>query len=156
MIKNSKVFRYSLFFTLLFIIISYTSSLLIKNNITSWYSLLIKPPYNPPSWVFGPVWTLLYTFMGIICGILLNNHKNYKKEFNLFMLQYLCNIIWTPLFFYYHRVDLALLDILLLSILLTTFIILMRKNRAVLFLSLPYLLWVLFASFLNFKIYILN
>ena len=156
MLKKIKQYRYSILCTLIFLTISSLSGMLVHDNMTTWYTHLYKPSFNPPSWVFAPIWTILYIFLGIICGTLLRNAQFYRTEIILFISQYICNIIWTPLFFHYHRIDLALIDILLILIITAIFTFRIRKNIKLYALSLPYLMWISFAALLNFKIYLLN
>ncbi len=121
-----------------------------------WYLGLSQPIFNPPRWLFAPVWTILYLMMGVALGKLWK-----KKHFNvglivIFILQFICNIMWYPLFFYFERIDLALVDLFAIWILLMFFIIAARKQYGVFLLFLPYMLWTTFALILNFSVYILN
>jgi translocator protein len=121
-----------------------------------WYRNLTKPSFNPPAFIFGPVWTVLYVMMGVALGILWQGYQKNKYILLLFALQFFLNIVWSFLFFSYHRIDLALIDIILLW---TTLAVLMRRTwdqKGVFFLLLPYMLWVSFASILNGTLYWLN
>jgi translocator protein len=132
------------------------SGLSVKPSDSDWYVNIIKPEFNPPSWVFGPVWTILYLMMGFGFGMLLRSkHKNFIVII-LFIVQMLFNLIWTPLFFYYQQIDLALLDIIILWCLLFLFLIISRQNKQIFLIFIPYFLWVSFAAILNYNIYILN
>jgi benzodiazapine receptor len=122
----------------------------------AWYHSLNKPFFNPPSWIFGPVWTVLYLMMGVGLGILWKNKFKNKLLIIIFIAQLIFNLIWSPIFFYYQRIDLALLDIFALWISLVLFMFAARKQSVLLALFLPYLLWVSFALVLNFSIYKLN
>lgn len=121
-----------------------------------WYATIKKPYYNPPSWIFAPIWTLLYIFMGIALGSLWRQRDQKKISLYLFGLQLFYNLAWSPLFFKWHRIDLALLDSILLLLAVIALLFVMRSNRTVLLLLLPYLLWVIYATILNGALYILN
>lgn len=121
-----------------------------------WYMNLCKPSFNPPAFIFAPVWTILYCMMGIALGILWKNRSKHKNILLLFGIQFLCNLAWSPLFFYMHRIDLAFIDICALWISLLIFMIVARKQKIVLFLFVPYFLWVSFALVLNGTIWMMN
>ncbi|MCX5923936.1 MAG: tryptophan-rich sensory protein [Candidatus Dependentiae bacterium] len=123
---------------------------------SSWYVSLDKPTFNPPSWIFGPVWTVLYVMMGWGLGIIWKNRFEYKTLLIWFGIEYFFNVSWAPLFFYFHRIDLALLDLFLMWCSLLICMILAWRLRAVFMLLLPYMMWTSFAFVLNFNIYILN
>ena len=118
----------------------------------AWYLELKKPSFNPPGYVFGPVWSVLYIMIGIALG------KIWKNTIHLvaFCMQFFFNLLWTPLFFYFHRIDLALYDICLLWLSLIALFWITRKIRSVPILLLPYMLWVSFALVLNLNLYLLN
>jgi benzodiazapine receptor len=122
----------------------------------SWYSQLIMPRLKPPSWVFGPVWTLLYILMGVALGKIWNNRTENPKALALFVLQLLLNIAWSPLFFHAHKIDWALYDLIALCGVNAALLWVCRKNGPVFFLLLPYMAWITFACMLNWNIYILN
>jgi len=136
--------------------ISMIISLMIKGSMYPWYTTLTKASFNPPSWVFAPVWTILYLMKGTIFALLLRDVRQYKYPLITFSLQYILNIIWSPLFFYLHRIDLALYDLFMMVILTILFILQIKNEKVLLYLSLPYLVWISFAMILNFNIYILN
>lgn len=121
-----------------------------------WYVNINKPSFNPPSWIFAPVWTLLYLMMGIALGKIWNKNPKDSSQLILFGCQFFFNLLWSPLFFHFHRIDLALYDISLLWLSLSWLLILARKERIIFMLLLPYLLWVSFAFFLNWTIFQLN
>jgi len=124
--------------------------------IPSWYSTLNKPFLNPPNYIFGPVWTILYLMMGI--SFFLIWQKGFaKKTGGFFMIQLFLNGIWSFLFFGLQSPLLALIDIILLIIFLALSIFyFFQNNRLASFLLIPYFLWITFASYLNLMIYILN
>jgi translocator protein len=127
-------------------------------NVTGWYVSLKKPEFNPPNQVFGPVWTVLYLLMGFtLYKIVVSKTRSNRKALLLFSIQLVLNFLWSFLFFYYHLVGLALVDILLLLVFI---ILLIRETRQLntvaAYLQLPYLFWVAFASCLNASIWYLN
>ena len=121
-----------------------------------WYSQIILPSFNPPSWVFGPVWTTLYILMSVaIWRIWINYYDN--KILNLYFLHLFFNMILSIIFFGFHQIGLALLDLVLILI----FIILLMKiyylkDKISFSLMVPYFLWSGYALVLNFNIFILN
>ena len=121
-----------------------------------WYSQIILPSFNPPSWVFGPVWTVLYILMSVaIWRIWINYYDN--KILNLYFLHLFFNTIWSVIFFGFHQIGLALLDLVLIII----FIVLLMKiyylkDKISFSLMIPYFLWSGYALVLNFNIFILN
>jgi benzodiazapine receptor len=133
------------------------SGYLVNAGKSDWYFDLIKPSFNPPSWIFAPVWSILYIMMGIGFGKILNLKGVVKKLLlPLFIIQFLLNLIWSPLFFYYHRIDLALYDICALWLTISGLIIVARNIKIILLLFLPYFCWVSFALVLNLTILRLN
>lgn len=123
---------------------------------SSWYLSLHKPIFNPPAWIFGPVWTILYIMMGIAVGKLWKQKNQHKYLVILFTIQFIFNLLWSPLFFYFERIDLALVDICALWVSLMMLIISVRNQKTIFLLLLPYTLWVSFALFLNFTLYQMN
>jgi len=126
----------------------------------AWYNSLAKPPINPPGWVFGPVWTTLYTLMGIALWMVLRHgkgHPLFRRAVLLFLAQLALNALWTPLFFWWQQIGLALLDLTLLLVLLILTILSFRKIRPLAaWLLLPYVLWAGFALVLNAWLVLLN
>ncbi len=124
-----------------------------------WYEELAKPAWNPPSWVFGPVWTVLYAMMALAAWRvwLRGGWALQKIALGLFVVQWALNALWTPLFFGLHRPDWALVEILvlLLAIFATTRAF-WRVDRTAGLLLLPYAAWVAFATALNFAIWRMN
>jgi len=122
-----------------------------------WYANLIKPSFTPPSWLFGPVWVMLYFLMGISIYLIWNEAPQNKKIIQLFWVQLVINMIWTPLFFGLRNPLLGLITIILLWILIVILIIKFWKiNKTSSYLLIPYLIWVSYASALNFAIFYLN
>ena len=120
-------------------------------NSDDWYSGLIKSPLNPPSYIFGIVWPILYAIMAFV------SFKIAKKISTLFIMQLIFNAAWSWLFFYFHAPVIALLDISILILLNQKILIILREESKLLFyLYLPYLIWLSFAAFLNASIIFLN
>lgn len=122
---------------------------------TSSYSLLNKPPLSPPKIIFPIVWSILYLLMGISYYII-SYEKNNKKVSVLYYLQLSLNIIWPILFFKFNLYFLATLDIVFIIVTLVNLIYEMYKiNKTSGILNIPYLLWLLFAFYLSFGVYLL-
>ncbi len=128
--------------------------------ITTWYATLTKPLLNPPGWVFGPVWTLLYLLMGVSLFLLLRIgyfKKKIRHAVWVFMIQLGLNLLWSIIFFGWHNPAAALAELVLLwGMILTTIIVFWRISRTAAILLLPYILWVTFAGYLNYQILVLN
>ena len=125
----------------------------------SFYGTLTRPDWAPPSSVFGPVWTLLYTMMAIAAWLVWRRGGFHaaRGALTLFILQLMANALWSWLFFGWHRGALAFADILLLwGLLVATTIAFWRERRAAGALLIPYLLWVTFAAVLNYAVWRLN
>jgi len=136
------------------LILGYVSGFAVKISDFSWYNSLHKPVFNPPRWVFAPVWTILYIMIGLSAVSILRSKNLYIKL--LFIMQFICNLLWTPLFFYYHKIDYALYNIICLFVLLTLLLYRLYKDSPIFYLLLPYYLWVAFATILNYNIYVMN
>lgn len=129
-------------------------------NIAIWYQSLAKPAWNPPSNWFGPVWTLLFILMGIAAYYIKQTaapERAQKKVLMLFYIHLIFNVLWSVLFFGLHNPGLALAEIILLWFFILFLIIkFWSLNKLAAGLLIPYLLWVSFASYLNFTIWRLN
>jgi translocator protein len=124
--------------------------------ITGWYSELIKPDLNPPNWIFAPVWTALYILMGISFFLIWKKGKHYL-EMSVFGVQIILNTTWSIFFFGFQRLDIAFVNIVLLWIMIfLTMLLFSRISKIAMYLLIPYILWVSFAGYLNFTIWILN
>lgn len=121
---------------------------------TSWFNTLIKPSYQPPSWVFGPVWTVLYILMGI--GLSRIIKLKHSLLLLLFIAQFSLNLIWSPVFFRMHLIQEALYIIIALWCLVVSILFLSRKHPKIMVLFIPYFLWISFASTLSYQIVKLN
>jgi tryptophan-rich sensory protein len=124
-----------------------------------WYADLAKPSWNPPSSVFGPVWTTLYLMMAVAAWVVWRQGgwKSQAQALSAFLVQWLLNALWTPLFFGMQRPDLAFLDIVALWLaIVVTLALFWKASRTAGLLLVPYLAWVSFAAVLNFTIWRLN
>jgi translocator protein len=126
--------------------------------IPTWYATLAKPALNPPSWVFGPVWATLYLLIGISLWLVWkSSSKEKSKAIWLFAFQLALNAIWSPIFFGAQSIGSALAVIVLLwAAIVLTILIFKKISRIAAWLLVPYLLWVSFASYLNYAIWSLN
>jgi translocator protein len=120
-----------------------------------WYAVLAKPDFNPPGWVFGVVWPILYLLIALALSFVLNARgaRGRGLAITLFIVQFVCNLIWSPLFFGAHEVTLAfylLVIILVISAITTSLFAKIRPVAAAL--MIPYLAWLAFASLLAFEI----
>jgi benzodiazapine receptor len=128
-------------------------------RIDGWYAQLAKPSWNPPSWLFGPVWTVLYLAMATAAWLVWQQGgwRQQRGPLTLYLLQWFLNALWTPLFFGLERPGLAFAEILLLcAAVYITLIVFWRLRVAAGLLLLPYALWTTFAAVLNFTIWRLN
>lgn len=135
------------------------SGMYTSQAVPEWFATLDRPSFSPPNWLFGPVWTTLYTLMGI--SLFLIWKQNSSSERNLaiiiFLLQLTLNFLWSFIFFYLNRIGLALIEIVLLWINIALMIVLFNKIKPIAaYLNIPYLLWVSFATALNTAYYLLN
>lgn len=137
-----------------------TSGLFTETGVGSWYQNIQKPSWNPPGWVFGPVWTALYIMMGISLYLVWKSDARpslKKLAILLFALQLGLNFFWSLIFFNQQAIGWALVEILVLwlSILATIFVFAKINNTAA-WLLVPYISWVSFASILTYTIWKLN
>ena len=132
---------------------------LTKPEISTWYITLNRAPLTPPNYVFPVAWTILYGAIGT-CGWVIWSTKsfsNLKLIKSLYLIQLIINWSWTPLFFYYHLKGFSLLALVAMDFLVGMIIYLAYpKIRSVSLLMIPYLLWIVFASYLNFYIWQYN
>lgn len=122
----------------------------------AWYASLAKPPFNPPNWIFAPVWTALYVMIAI-AGWRIWRQGRGKLPMWLWGVQLALNFAWSPIFFSAHRIDVALGIIVLLLIAIVAFIATAwRQDKIASLLFAPYAIWVAFASLLNGALWLLN
>jgi translocator protein len=130
------------------------------DTLSDWYANLNKPFFNPPNWIFGPVWTTLYIMMGISAFLIWRkglDDKVVRIALICFVIQLFLNAIWTPLFFGLRWPLLGLIDIvLLLNAVIVTIFVFSKISRPAALLLIPYLAWVSFATVLNASLYFLN
>ena len=154
MLKNKFV---SLF---LFLITTFSASFI--GGITTfkfkepWYSTLVKPSFNPPDWVFGPVWTILYILMAIAIWNVWIKSKNINVVY-LYFIHLFFNTTWSVVFFGFNQIELALINLIVLILFI---VILFRKYKVIsnlsAYLMIPYFLWCCFAFLLNLNLMVLN
>ncbi|MBL6706830.1 MAG: tryptophan-rich sensory protein [Planctomycetaceae bacterium] len=128
-------------------------------EIDGWYRTVVKPEWNPPSWVFGPVWTTLFVLMGISAWLVWMpaGFKEASTPLSLFAAQLILNVAWSWIFFGMHQIGWAAVEIVILWMaILATTVAFFRLSTAAGWLLVPYLGWVTFASVLNFMIWRLN
>ena len=122
-----------------------------------WYSLINKPIFNPPSWVFAPVWTTLYLMMTIAIWLFWHSRNRDMNTIYIYFIHIVFNATWSIIFFGLHQILLAL--IVLISLILIIIILMLRYKRVNIvsyYLMIPYLLWCFYALVLNFNIFLLN
>ena len=154
MLKNKFV---SLF---LFLITTFSASFI--GGITTfkfkepWYSTLVKPSFNPPDWVFGPVWTILYILMAIAIWNVWIKSKNINLVY-LYFIHLFFNTTWSVIFFGFNQIELALINLIVLILFI---VILFLKYKVIsklsAYLMIPYFLWCCFAFLLNLNLMMLN
>ena len=122
-----------------------------------WYSSINKPSFNPPDWVFAPVWTTLYVFMAIAVWLIWTNSKKTKKIFYIYFIHLFINATWSVIFFGFHEIFLALINIVLIIFFIIWLIKLyLPINKMSVYLMIPYLVWCSYAFILNLNLYLLN
>ena len=131
-------------------------------NIDPWYQSLNRLPISQPDWIFAPVWTTLYAFMSIAIWIVYEKTKVSEPSFSkkiikIYFYHLVINLTWSFVFFYYHLIFAAFINIIFLIIAISILMVLyLPRSRISFILMVPYLLWVIFASVLNFGLYLIN
>lgn len=143
------------------LVIGYFSGIVTRSAILTWYPTLVKPSFNPPNWVFAPVWSTLYIMMGIAAGLVWDRMESntalVKKALVVFAIQLALNALWSYLFFGLKNPMLALIEIVILWLMIyETYVQFGKINKIAGYLFIPYLLWVSFAMVLNASIWWLN
>jgi len=159
MFKNVNIFK--LLVCVLFCQLSgVIGSIFTSSSLEDWYFLLEKPPFNPPSWVFFPVWTALYTLMGISLYLVLEKglqNSEVKKGVLIFGIQLGLNSLWSFLFFGLKSPYYAFIEIIFLWLAILLTILQFRTiSKTASYLLIPYIIWVSFAALLNYYLWILN
>jgi tryptophan-rich sensory protein len=146
---------------ILFFIITYSASFIGGMATISfkepWYSELIKSNYNPPDWIFAPVWTALYLMMTLAIWFFWHSKNRDMNTIYIYFIHIVFNTTWSIVFFGLHQILFALIVLLILIFLIVILIIRFKRvNLTSYYLMIPYLLWTLYALFLNFNLLILN
>lgn len=141
--------------------VGYSASTVTRPSVETWYPTLIKPIFNPPNWIFMPMWTLLYILMAVAAGLVWDKIKEQneavKKALLFFIIQLTLNAIWSYLFFGLKNPLLALIEIALLWLMIyETYLKFIKINKTAGYLLIPYMAWVAFAAILNASIWWLN
>ena len=155
MLKN-KFLSFILFFLITFSA-SFIGGLVTISLKDPWYSQLVKSNFNPPDWIFAPVWTTLYLMMTLAIWFFWHSKKRNLNTVYLYFIHILFNTTWSIVFFGLHQILLALF--VLIGLILMIIILMLRFKRVNIvsyYLMIPYLLWCCFALFLNFNLFILN
>ena len=155
MLKN-KFLSFSLF-ALVTYSASLVGSIVTINFKEPWYSLINKPSFNPPSWIFAPVWTILYLMMTIAIWLFWHSKSKDMNTTYIYFIHIIFNTTWSIVFFGFHQIFYALLVLLILISLIVILIIRFKRVNIVSFyLMIPYLLWCCFALILNLNLILLN
>lgn len=129
-------------------------------SISGWYANLVRPEFAPPNWIFAPVWTTLFALMGIAAFLVWKRglgDKKVKIALVIFLVQLILNTFWSIIFFGLHSPGGALIEMIFLWLaILATIIAFAKISKPAAWLLLPYILWVSFAGYLNFSIWMLN
>ena len=134
--------------------------LITVKSVNTWYTTIQKPSFNPPNWLFGPVWSTLFLLIGISSYLIWRKREqiaHFPRTVAIYFIQLILNLGWSFLFFYSHLIGAALMEIiaLLISIIVNA-IVFYKIDKTAGLLFIPYFLWVSFAAFLTYNIFILN
>ena len=155
MLKN-KFLSLILFFIITFSA-SFIGGLVTISYKEPWYSQLVKSSYNPPDWIFAPVWTTLYLMMTFAIWLFWLSKKRDMNTIYIYFIHILFNTTWSVIFFAFHNILLALINLMILIWLIVVLILRYRRvNNVSAYLMIPYLLWSCYALFLNLSLFILN
>mgnify|MGYP006200658815 CR=1 FL=1 len=141
--------------------VGYSASLVTRPSIETWYVTLEKPVFNPPNWVFMPVWTVIYLLMAVAAALVWDKIKQQaeevKKALLFFIIQLALNALWSYIFFGLHNFLLAFVEIILLWLMIyETYHVFKQIDKKAAYLLVPYLVWVGFATLLTGSIFWLN
>jgi len=158
---NGFMLKNKLLSFLLFAIITYSASaiggLATINFKEPWYSMLVMPTYNPPDWIFAPVWTTLYLFMTIAIWKFWHSKNRDIDTIYIYIVHLIFNTTWSIVFFVFHKITLALIVLVILILLIIILIVRFKRvNLLSFYLMIPYLLWCFYALLLNLSLIILN
>tara|TARA_B100000963_G_scaffold159513_1_gene138793 strand:+ start:703 stop:1170 length:468 start_codon:yes stop_codon:yes gene_type:complete len=155
MLKN-KFLSFVLFFIITFSA-SFIGGLVTFSFKEPWYSELIKSNYNPPDWIFAPVWTTLYLMMTFAIWFFWHSKNRDINTIYIYFIHIVFNTTWSVVFFGFHNIFLALINLIILIFLIVALVVrFSRVNKVSSYLMIPYLLWSSFALFLNINLLILN
>lgn len=149
----------AIFLAVLFLIVGGVSGFSVSSSVNSWFTTLNKPFLNPPDFIFAPVWTVLYISLAVFYWLLDREpySQNTRIIKRLFVWQLILNFLWTPVFFGLHCIWGGLIILLILNFLVFRIIKLTIKiNKLCVLIILPYFCWLLFATYLNLGIFVLN
>lgn len=141
------------------LIIGFVASFFTQSSVDTWYQTIDKPVFNPPDWVFAPVWTLLYILIGIAFYLVWEKNfgSNKKKVLTIYFVQLFLNFLWSLLFFGLQSPILGLIEIVILWIFIFMNIkVFYKVTKPAGYLLIPYLIWVSYALLLNLSIVIIN
>lgn len=142
------------------VLVGVTAGLFTSTGVDGWYAVANKPSFNPPNWIFAPMWTTLYILMGIALYIVWKrpaNEPHRKMALIFFSIQLALNFAWSFIFFYAQQTGWAFVEIIIMWLMILTTIITFRKISATAaWLLVPYICWVSFAALLNYSIWQLN
>ncbi len=155
MLKN-KFLSFTLFLTITFSA-SFIGRLTTLSSKEPWYSQLEKSNFNPPDWIFAPVWTTLYFMMTLAVWIFWHSKNRDTNTIYIYFIHILLNTTWSIVFFAMHNIFLALINLMILVLLIIVLTLRFKRvNNVSAYLMIPYLLWSCYALFLNFNLYLLN
>lgn len=138
---------------IILIFITLIISFLSMNKIDNWYLNLNKSSLSPPGYIFGIAWTILYILMSTSVWIIWEKEKKITLPIILYIIQIILNLAWSPIFFKYHQINIALFLILFIWMLVFTIIVLFYSiNKTASLLLMPYLIWLSFAFYLNYYV----
>jgi tryptophan-rich sensory protein len=144
-------------FLLATLVVGAAGTFFTEPNIATWHAFLVKPDFNPPNWVFAPVWTTLYILMAVAAWRVWKITGTKAPEMWAWMIQLTLNFFWSAIFFAGHQIFLALAEMALLwAAIAVTLVLFWRRDRIAGLLLLPYLAWISFAFCLNYAIWRLN
>ncbi len=155
------MFKNKILTFILFLFVTFSASLIGSvatiNFKEPWYSLLNKPTFNPPDWIFGPVWTTLYLMMTISIWLFWHTKNRDMNTVYIYFIHLIFNTTWSIVFFVFHNIELALIVLILLVALIINLIFRFRRVKIIsAYLMIPYLLWCSYALILNTSLIILN
>ncbi|MDC0163218.1 tryptophan-rich sensory protein [Candidatus Pelagibacter sp.] len=156
-IKTSNKFVYLALFIFLSYFMSWWGGYITDYFKEPWYSTIIKPSFNPPDWVFAPIWMSLYLLIGYASWLMWSSRNKTQKILNIYFIHLIFNASWTVTFFAFHQILVSLIIVGLIIFFVVWLIKLYYPiNKISAYLMLPYLSWLCFAFVLNYSIFALN